>query len=73
MNFWKDKNLVKKTVKQKKIFEYILDSYNNSLKDLNNLKDLYALASQEKDDETIQDCNKQIEQILEETCSYFTF
>ena len=63
-NFWKDKNLVKKTVKQKKIFEDILNSYNKSLKDLNNLKDLYLLASQEKDEETIQDCNEKIEQIL---------
>ena len=34
---------------------------------MNNLKDLYALASQENDDETIQDCNKKIEQILRET------
>ena len=63
-NFWKDKNLVKKTVKQKKIFEDILNSYKNSLKDINNLKDLYALASQEKDDETIKDCINKIEQIL---------
>ena len=31
------------------------------------MKDLYALASQENDDETIQDCNKKIEQILRET------
>ena len=28
-NFWKDKELVKKTVKQKKIFENILNSYKN--------------------------------------------
>ena len=63
-NFWKDKNLVKKTVKQKKIFEDILNSYKKSFKDLNNLKDLYSLASQEKDEDTIQDCNKKIEQIL---------
>ena len=62
--FWKDKNLVKKTVKQKKIFEDILVSYNKSLNDFNNLKDLFALASQEKDEETIQDCNKKINQIL---------
>tara|TARA_E500000178_G_scaffold278524_1_gene278061 strand:+ start:2747 stop:3619 length:873 start_codon:yes stop_codon:yes gene_type:complete len=33
---------------------------------LSNLKDLYFLASQEKDDETIQDCIKKIEQILQE-------
>ena len=28
-DFWKDKKLVKKTVKQKKIFEDILNSYKN--------------------------------------------
>ena len=42
----------------------IINSYNKSLKDLNNLKDLYLLASQEKDEETLKDCNKKIEQIL---------
>ena len=57
-NFWKDKTLVKKTVKQKKIFENILNSYQKSLNDLSNLKDLYFLASQEKDEETIHDCIK---------------
>ncbi len=65
-NFWKDQNLVKKTVKQKKIFEDILNSYKKSFEDLNNLKDLYSLASQEKDEETILDCKKKIEQILKE-------
>ncbi|MDC0164505.1 peptide chain release factor 2 [Candidatus Pelagibacter bacterium] len=65
-NFWKDKKLVKKTVKQKKIFEDILNSYKKSLKDFNNLKDLYFLASSEKDEETIQDCKQKIEQILQE-------
>ena len=66
-NFWKDKDLVKKTVKQKKILEDILKSYQKSLKDLNNLKDLYSLALEEKDEETIDDCIKKIEQILKET------
>jgi peptide chain release factor 2 len=65
-NFWKDKKLVKKTVKQKKIFEEILNSYKKSLKDFNNLKDLYFLAYSEKDEETIQDCKQKIEQILQE-------
>ena len=62
-NFWKDKELVKKTVKQKKIFENILNSYNHSLNEINNIKDLFNLATQEKDDEIIQDCNLKIEQI----------
>ena len=56
--------MVKKTVKQKKIFEDILNSYTKSLKDFNNLKDLYILASQEKDEDTIQDCEKKISEIL---------
>ncbi len=66
-NFWKDKNLVKKTVKQKKIFEDILNTYKKLVKDLNNLKDLHSLASEEKDEDTINDCIKKVEQILTET------
>ncbi len=46
--------------------EDILNSYKKLKKDLSNLKDLYSLANQEKDDETILDCNKKIEQILNE-------
>ena len=65
-DFWKNKNLVKKTVKQKKKFENILNSYFKSLKDFENLKDLYALASQENDEDTILDCEKKIEQIFQE-------
>ena len=65
-NFWKDKKLVKKTVKQKKIFEDILNSYKKSLSEINNTKDLFALATQEKDDEIIEDCNLKIEQILKD-------
>ncbi len=62
-NFWKDKELVKKTVKQKKIFEDILNSYKNSLNEINNVKDLFILATQEKNEEIIEDCNLKIEQI----------
>ena len=65
-NFWKDKNLVKKTVKQKKIFDDILNSYNKSLMEINNVKDLYNLASQENDDEIIKDCAIKIEEILKD-------
>ena len=63
-NFWKDKSIVKKTLKNKKIFEDILNSYKKSSNDLNNLKDLYSLAVAEKDEETIQDCNNKIGKFL---------
>ena len=66
-NFWKDKKLVKKTVNQKKIFEDILNSYKNSVNEISNIKDLYNLATQEKNTEIIEDCNIKIDQILKET------
>ena len=62
-DFWKDKNIVKKTVKQKKIFEDILSSYQNCFKEINNLKDLYNLAIDENNDEIILDCNSKIEDL----------
>ena len=62
-NFWKDKKLVKKTVKKKKNFEDILNSYKNSLNEIIDIKDLFNLATQEKNEEIIQDCNIKIEQI----------
>ena len=62
-NFWKDKDLVKKTLKQKKIFEGILSSYKESLKEIHNLKDLFNLASQESDEEIIEDCILKVEKV----------
>ena len=65
-SFWKDQNLVKKTVKQKKNFEDILNSYHKLKKDLANTQDLFNLATQEKDEDIINDCSKKILQILSE-------
>ena len=55
-----------KTVKQK-IFDDILNSYQVSLNEIKNLKDLYQLAIQEKDEETIEDCKIKINQIFSES------
>ena len=62
-NFWKDKILVKKTVKQKKIFEDILKSYQGSVIEISNINDLYGLAIQEKNDEIINDCFLKLQEI----------
>jgi len=64
--FWKDQNLVKKTVKQKKFFEDILNSFKDLSKDLEHVNDLYNLAFEEKDEETIKDCNIRISKIFSE-------
>jgi len=63
-NFWKDKAKVKKTVKEKKTYEDILNSYQSFFHEINNLKDLYNLALEEKNDEILQDCDVKINQLL---------
>ncbi|PDH20037.1 MAG: peptide chain release factor 2 [Pelagibacterales bacterium MED-G40] len=59
-NFWKDKNKVKKIVKEKKLYENIINSFQSSQSEISNLKDLYSLALEEKDDEILKDCEKKI-------------
>jgi len=63
-NFWKDKVKVKRTVKEKKVYENILNSYKNSSEEIINLKDLYNLALEEKNDEILIDCDAKIDQLL---------
>ena len=64
-NFWKDKAKVKRTVKEKKIFEDILSSYKSILLEFNNLKDLKDLALEEKNEEILKDCDLKRRQSLE--------
>ena len=59
-NFWKDQNLAKSTIKQKKMLEEISYSYENSMTEIKNIKDLFQLASAEKNDEVIAECINKI-------------
>ena len=59
-NFWKDKNKVKKTVKEKKIYEGILNSFNKTNLEIKNLKDLHKLAEDENNEEILQECAKKL-------------
>ncbi len=65
-NFWKDKQLVKKTVKQKKRFQDILQGYKDALKDFYDVKDLFSLASQENNQEIIDECILKINLLQQE-------
>jgi len=51
-------------VKEKKIFEKILNTYESSSKELNNLKDLRNLALDEKNEEILQDCEMKIDSLF---------
>ncbi|MFL2903101.1 MAG: peptide chain release factor 2, partial [Candidatus Pelagibacter sp.] len=46
-NFWQDKINSKNTTKEKKLYEDLINSYNNSIKKLKDLNDLIQLALEE--------------------------
>ena len=47
-NFWKDKSFAQKVIKEKKLYEDLVISYEKSIKDLNDLDDLNNLALNEE-------------------------
>ena len=46
-NFWHDKNKSKNIIKEKKLYEDLINSYNDTIKKLKDLDDLNELASEE--------------------------
>ena len=65
-NFWKNKILAQKIVKEKKFFENIFNDFNSSSKELDNLEELLKLASEENDTAVIKDCEKKISFIFKQ-------
>ncbi len=61
-NFWQDKARSQKIIKEKKLYDDLINSYHNTEKTLNDLKELNQLANDEKNksviDETIQSIKK---------------
>ena len=49
-NFWQDKNKSQNIIKEKKLFEDLIISYNNSVERLKDLDDLNQLAEEEKNE-----------------------
>ncbi|MDC1154471.1 peptide chain release factor 2 [Candidatus Pelagibacter sp.] len=49
-NFWQDKENSKKVIKEKKLFEDLLNTYKNSIEKLSDLNDLSELALEEKNE-----------------------
>ncbi len=53
-NFWQDKVNSRKVIKEKKLYEDLINSFDASIKKLRDLEDLFALALEEKN-QSIQD------------------
>ncbi len=58
--FWKDKLLAQKILKEKKLLQDIFDDFNITLNELQNLEELSELAEKEKDLDVIKDCDQKI-------------
>ena len=63
-DFWKDKLTAQKILKEKKFFGNILENYNFTINELENLEQLLELASYENNSVVIKDCEKKINLLL---------
>ena len=63
-NFWKDKLSAQKILKEKKFFADILEDFNFTVNELENLEQLSEIALRENEIEVIKDCEKKIFPIL---------
>ena len=59
-NFWEDKPRAEKFLKEKKLYEDLVNSYESSLKQFNELSDLYDLALEENNQSVLKESEKNI-------------
>ena len=59
-DFWHNKAVSQKIVKEKKLFEDLLESYDESIKKLNDLDDLNELAIEENNSDVMKEVSKNI-------------
>ena len=59
-NFWQDKSKSQKIIKEKKLFEDLINSYKHSDKQLKDLNDLYELALEENNSDIQYEVNQNI-------------
>jgi len=66
-NFWQDKLNSQKIIKEKKLYEELINSYDKSTKDLINLNELNELAVEEKNQSIINEILENIKDLKKET------
>ena len=62
-NFWQDKSSAQKTIKEKKLHENLINSYENSIKKLSEFNDLYQLAKDENNKSIINETLQSLEDL----------
>ena len=69
-NFWQDKAKSQKIIKEKKLFEDLINSHLQSNKQLKDLDDLYELALEENNKDIQNEINQNIKIILAEAIGH---
>ena len=64
-NFWQDRSVSKNVIKEKKLYEDIINNFKVSIKRLNDLNDLNELAEEENDKNTKEEIIKNIKDLRE--------
>ena len=59
-NFWKNKLSAQKILKEKSFFDNIINDFNATVNELENLEQLFELALKENDAVVIKDCERKI-------------
>ena len=59
-DFWGNKSKAEKTLKEKKLYEDLVQSYDNSLKQFNEIIDLYDLALEENNKSILKESESNI-------------
>ncbi len=62
-NFWQDKENSKKVIKEKKLFEDLLNTYKISIEKLSDLDDLIELALEEKNEYVLKEILQNIKEL----------
>ena len=62
-NFWQDKSNSQKVIKEKKLHEDLINSYEKSIKELNEIKDLYDLANEENNQIVLNETLKKLKDL----------
>ncbi len=62
-DFWQDKTNSKKILKQKKLFEELIDSHRDTLKNISDTEELYNLAIEDNNNDLVQEITNNLKEL----------
>mgnify|MGYP001487840911 CR=1 FL=1 len=62
-DFWQDKSTSKKVLKQKKLFEELIDSHRDTLKNISDTEEFYNLAIEDNNNDLVQEITNNLKEL----------